>query len=172
MRQSLDESRAPPPFALDCRSQSPRQTPSQWEIVPLVEALNGVAIETFVTDLHPGAQRTGGWQSLDGELDRLRCGRKASIAQPLPRPARLLSHEQLGGYAVVECHALAVGRHVNIPTCSLGWWLRQARLPAFSAGPVCAAREWATNDIGYKSRLRSLSLTTRSCGSSKLLMRY
>src|SRR4029077_35078 len=150
MRQSLDESSAPPPFALDCRSQSPRQTPLQWEIVPLVKALNGVAIETLVTHLHPGAQRTGGWQSLEGELDRLRCGRKASIAQPLPRPARVLSHEQLGGDAVVECHALAGGRHVNFPTCSLGSWLGQARLPAFLAGLLCAAANglqmtWVTN---------------------------
>jgi hypothetical protein len=29
----------------------------QWEIVALVKALNVVAIEASVTDLHPGAQR-------------------------------------------------------------------------------------------------------------------
>jgi len=38
----------------------------QWEIVTLVQALNVVAIEAFVTDLHPGAQRAHGrkaqWQ--------------------------------------------------------------------------------------------------------------
>jgi hypothetical protein len=45
---------------LAARSQSVRQTPLQWEIVALVKALNVVAIETFVTDLHPGAQRAHG----------------------------------------------------------------------------------------------------------------
>jgi hypothetical protein len=84
----------------------------QWEIVALVKALNVVAIETFVTDLHPGTQRTHGRKFLDGEPDRLRCGRKAAITQ---RPALALAHEQLGGYAVVECCSLAVGRHVGVP---------------------------------------------------------
>src|SRR5215471_5534914 len=92
------------------RSQSLRQTPLQWEIVSLVKALNVVAIEAFVTDLHPGAQRAHGRKLLDGKPDRLRCGRKAAIAQRLSTPALALSHEQLSGYAVVECYSLAVGR--------------------------------------------------------------
>jgi len=50
-----------------------------------------------------------GWKFLDGEPDRLRCGRKAAIAQ-LSWPALALAHEQLSGYAVVECHSLAVLR--------------------------------------------------------------
>src|SRR6266567_1954278 len=97
------------PCQLAARSQSVRQTPLQWEIVALVKALN-VAIETFVTDLHPGAQRAHCCKLLDGEPDRLRCGRKAAIAQRLSGSALALAQEQLGGYAVVECHSLAVGR--------------------------------------------------------------
>src|SRR5207248_4203323 len=80
----------------------------EWEIVALVKALNVVAIETFVTDLHPGAQRAHGRKFLDGEPDRLRCGRKAAIAQRLSGSALALSHEQLGGYAVVEWSGLAL----------------------------------------------------------------
>src|SRR5215472_7766928 len=97
-------------------SQSLRQTPLQWEIVALVKALNVVAIEAFVTDLHPGAQRAHGRKLLDGEPDRLRCGRKAAIAQRLSWPALALPHEQLGGCAVVECHTPAVGQHIDILT--------------------------------------------------------
>src|SRR2546422_10305774 len=104
------------PCQLAARSQSLRQTPLQWELVALVKALNVVAIEAFVTDLHPGAQRAHGGKFLDGEPDRLRCGRKAAIAQPLSWPALALCHEQLGGYAIVECHSLAVGRHIDVPT--------------------------------------------------------
>src|SRR5216683_7680539 len=100
------------PCQLAARSQSVRQTPLQWEIVALVKALNVVAIETFVTDLHPGAQRAHGRKFLDGEPDRLRCGRKAAIAQ-LSWPALALAHEQLSGYAVVECHSLAVCVHAE-----------------------------------------------------------
>ena len=77
--------------------QSIRQTPLQWEIVALVKALNVVGIEAFVTDLHPGAQRAHGRKFLDSEPDRLRCGRKATIAQQLSRPTLALAHEQLGG---------------------------------------------------------------------------
>jgi hypothetical protein len=44
-----------------------------------VQALNVVAIEALVTDLHPGAQRAHGRKFLDSEPDRLRCGRKAAI---------------------------------------------------------------------------------------------
>ena len=56
-----------------------RRTPLQWVIVALVQALNVVAIEALVTDLHPGAQRAHARKFLDGEPDRLRCGRKAAI---------------------------------------------------------------------------------------------
>src|SRR5262245_65471150 len=127
-------------------SQSLRQTPLQWEIVALVKALNVVAIEALVTDLHPGSQCAHGRKLLDGEPDRLRRGRKAAIAQRLSRAALALCHEQLGGYVVVECHSLAVGRHIDVPTPderarqrSLGWWRRQARLPDFSNNPCNAA---------------------------------
>src|SRR6516165_2363209 len=92
------------------RSQLIRRTPLQRVIVALVKALDVVAIEALVTDLHPGTQRAHGRKFLDGEPDRLRCGRKAAIAQRLSCPALALAHEQLGGYAVVECHSLAVGR--------------------------------------------------------------
>src|SRR5205807_2224042 len=57
-----------------------------------------------------------GRKFLDGEPDRLCCSRKATIAQRLSRPALALAHEQLGGYAVVECRNLAVGRHIDVPT--------------------------------------------------------
>src|SRR6516162_1450843 len=92
------------------RSKLIRRTPLQWVIVALVKALDVVAIEALVTDLHPGTQRAHGRKLLDSEPDRLRCGRKAAIAQRLSCPALALAHEQLGGYAVVECHSLAVGR--------------------------------------------------------------
>ena len=59
--------------------QSIRPTPLQWVIVAFVKALNVVAIEALVTDLHPGAQRAHARKFLDGEPDRLRCGRKAAI---------------------------------------------------------------------------------------------
>src|SRR5215467_11426164 len=87
-----------------CGSQSLRQTPLQWEIVALVKPSNVVAIEALVTDLHPGSQRAHGRKFLDGEPDRLCCGRKAAIAQLLS-PTLALAHEQFGGYAVVECHS-------------------------------------------------------------------
>src|SRR5262252_273391 len=96
--------------SINTYSQLIRWSPLQWIIVALVKPLNVVAIEALVTDLHPGTQRAHGRKFLDGELDRLRCGRKAAIAQRLSRPALALAHEQLGGYAVVECHSLAVGR--------------------------------------------------------------
>src|SRR5262249_43996836 len=85
-----------------CRSQLLPETPLQWEIVVLVKALNVVAIEALVADLHPGAQRAYGRQLLDGEPNRLRCGRKAAIAQRLSWAALALCHEQLGGNGVVE----------------------------------------------------------------------
>ena len=75
------------------RSQSVRQTPLQWEIVAHVKALNVVAIEAFVTYLHPGTQRAHGCKLLDSEPDRLRCGRKAAIAQRLSCSALALRHE-------------------------------------------------------------------------------
>ena len=74
-------------------SQSLRQTPLQWEIVALIKALNVVAIEAFVTYLHPGTQRAHGCKLLDSEPDRLRCGRKAAIAQRLSCSALALRHE-------------------------------------------------------------------------------
>ena len=73
--------------------QSIRPTPLQWVIVAFVKALNVVAIEALVTDLHPGTQRAHGRKFLDGEPDRLRCGRKAAIAQ-LSWLALALAHEQ------------------------------------------------------------------------------
>src|SRR5262245_33475628 len=76
----------------------------------VIVALNVVAIEALVTDLHPGTQRVHGRKFLDGEPDRLRCGRKTAITKRLSSPALALAHEQFGGYAVVECHSLAVGR--------------------------------------------------------------
>src|SRR5262249_1754879 len=97
-------------------SQSLRQTPLQWEIVALIKALNVVAIEAFVTDLHPGAQCAHGRKLLDGEPDRLRCRRKAAIVQRLSWPALALCHEQLGGNAVVEW--LGLGFYKSSPPCS------------------------------------------------------
>ena len=81
-----------------------RWSPLQWVIVALVKPLNVVAIEALVTDLHPGTQRAHGRKFLDGEPDRLGCGRKAAIAQLLS-PTLALAHEQFGGYAVVERHS-------------------------------------------------------------------
>src|SRR5262249_5699601 len=98
-------------------SQSLRQTCFHGVNCCLVKALNVVAIEALVTDLHPSAQRAHGRKFLDGEPDRLRCGRKAAIVQGLSWPAFALCHEQLGRYAVVECHSLAVGGHIDAPTC-------------------------------------------------------
>src|SRR6516225_3254780 len=106
-----------PPPQSNCPTtcwQSIRQTSLQREIVALVKALNVVAIEAFVTDLHPGAELAHVRKFLDGEPDRLCCGRKAAIAQRLSRPAPALAHEQLRGYAVVECRSLPVGRHIDV----------------------------------------------------------
>jgi hypothetical protein len=83
----------------------------QAERMPVVGFLYGGSPETstHLDDLHPGTQRAHGRKFLDGEPDRLRCGRKAAIAQ-LSWLALALAHEQLSGYAVVECHSLAVLR--------------------------------------------------------------
>jgi len=118
-------------------SQSLRQTPLQWKIIALAKALNVVAIEALITDLHPGAKRAHGWKLLDGKPDRLRCGRKATIAQRLSRPALPLAHEQLGWYAVVECHNLAVCRHIDVPTrlVSVCVSARPKRLSGFASRP-------------------------------------
>src|SRR6266511_2553913 len=129
----------------------------------------------FVTDLHPGAQRAHGRKFLDGKPDRLRCGRKAAIVQRLSWPTLALAHEQLGGYAVVECHSLAVGRHMDVPTRLVS--VRVSARPDDGVGklaylPSRAATSYAQPRRVYKSRLSSLSLTSRSCGSSELLMRY
>src|SRR5262250_4033207 len=98
------------------RSQSLRRTPLQWEIVAVVKALNVVAIEALVADLHPGAQRAYGRQLLDGKPDRLRCGHKAAIAQPLSWATLALCNEQLGGNAVVEW--LGFDLYKSPPACS------------------------------------------------------
>src|SRR5262252_7383133 len=90
--------------SINTYSQLIRWSPLQWIIVALVKPLNVVAIEALVTDLHPGTQRAHGRKFLDGEPDRLGCGRKAAIAQLLS-PTLALAHEQFGGYAVVECHS-------------------------------------------------------------------
>ena len=90
--------------SINTYSQLIRWSPLQWIIVALVKPLNVVAIEALVTDLHPGTQRAHGRKFLDGEPDRLCCGRKAAIAQLLS-PTLALAHEQFGGYAVVECHS-------------------------------------------------------------------
>src|SRR5262245_28749742 len=85
-------------------------------IVALVKALNVVAIEAFITDLHPSAQRAHVRKFLDGELDRLRCRCKAGIAQRLSCPALALWHEQLGGNTVVEW--LGLDLYKSPPPCS------------------------------------------------------
>jgi len=152
-------------------SQSIRQTPLQWEIVALVKALNVVGIEAFVTDLHPGAPRAHGRKFLDGEPNRLRCGRKATIAQRLSRPALALAHEQLGGCAVVECRSLAVGRHIPAYRCSSalahqrspGWGgHKQVWLPAFAGKPCAVAgghelRRDSALSISFSNALMSAS---------------
>src|SRR5262245_62492936 len=45
---------------------------------------------------HPGTQRAHGRKVLDSEPDRLRRGRKTTVAQRLSCPALALAHEQLG----------------------------------------------------------------------------
>src|SRR5215510_1300838 len=139
----------------------------QWVIVALVKALDVVAIEALVTDLHPGTQRAHGRKFLDGEPDRLRCGRKAAIAQRLSCPALALAHEQLGGYAVVECHSLAVGRfcvhvefyHGNRPERIV--WTPSERAP-ISGGRPCRpgprSRHRAERDSARRARSRSQGL--------------
>ena len=82
--------------SINTYSQLIRWSPLQWIIVALVKPLNVVAIEALVTDLHPGTQRAHGRKFLDGEPDRLCCGRKAAIAQLLS-PTLALAHEQFGG---------------------------------------------------------------------------
>jgi hypothetical protein len=70
-----------------------RRQPLQWIIIALVKALNAVAIEAFITDLHPCTLRARGRKFLDGEPDRLCCSRKTAIAQRLSRPVLALGHE-------------------------------------------------------------------------------
>ena len=68
---------------------------------------------------------------------------QTTIAQRLSRPALALSHEQLGGYAVVERHNLAVCRHIDVPmrlvsvrvSARPNDGIRQARLPGFASRP-------------------------------------
>src|SRR5262245_66038257 len=71
----------------------------------------------------------------------LQWDRKAAIAQRLSCPALALAHEQLGGYAVIECHSLAVGRvcvhvefyHGNRPERIV--WTPSERAPISGGGP-------------------------------------
>src|SRR2546421_450429 len=99
-------------------ARSIRRRPLQRVIVAVVEALNVIAIEALVTDLHPGAERAHGRKLLNGKPDRLRRSGKATIAQRLSRPALAPSHEQLGGEAVVEWRSLPLGRHGHSPRCT------------------------------------------------------
>ena len=104
---------------------------------------------------------------LDGEPDRLRCGRKAAIAQRLSCPALALAHEQLSGYAVVECHSLAVGRfcvhvefyHGNRPERIV--WTPSERA-SISRGRPCRpgprSRHRAERDSARRARSRSQGL--------------
>src|SRR5262249_54088046 len=104
--------------------------------------LDVVAIEASVPDLHPGTQRAHGRKFLDSEPDRLRCGRKAAIAQRLSCPALALAHEQLGGDAVNRCPSLPAGRfcvhvefyHGNRPERIV--WTPSERAP-ISGGRPC-----------------------------------
>jgi len=91
---------------LPARSQLIPRTPLQWVIVALVKALNVVAIEALVTDLHPGTQRAHRRKFLDRESDRLRCGRKPAIFPAAAATYPCAWPEQLGGCAVVECRGL------------------------------------------------------------------
>src|SRR5215471_18425554 len=102
--------------SINTYSQLIRWSPLQWIIVALVKPLNVVAIEALVTDLHPGTQRAHGRKFLDGEPDRLCCGRKAAIAQRLSWSVLAPWHEQLGGYVVVEWLGLAL--YESSPPCS------------------------------------------------------
>src|SRR5262245_48728506 len=150
-----------------CRSQLIRRTPLQWVIVALVQALNVVAIEALVTDLHPGTERAHGWKSLDSEPDRLCCGRKTAVAQRLSCPALALGHDQVGRYAVIECHSLAVGwfcvhvecYHGNRPERIV--WTPSERTP-ISGGRPCRpgprSRHRAERDSARRVRSRSQGL--------------
>src|SRR5262249_9361931 len=146
------------------RSQSVRQTPLQWEIVALVKALNVVAIETFVTDLHPGAQRAHGRKFLDGEPDRLRCRRKAAILQRLSGSALALSHEQLGGGAAVGCSGAAL--YTAPPPGSRARFTRSPRTcPSFSYAnrvPVELCRPMHHRPCASRCSIRPDSRSSRS----------
>src|SRR6185436_1119700 len=142
----------------------------QGIIAALVQALNGVPVEPFVADLHPGAQRTHRGKIFDREADGFCRGGKAPIAQRLPRTALALGHEQLGWCAVVECHGPAftsLRRGIELPSHR---FIRENIIPGPAAGRPLEPRSRLAGR--HESRLSWLSLTTRSCGSSELLMRY
>src|SRR4029077_17804549 len=92
-----------------------RRAPPQRIVAAVVKALNLLAVEAIVADLHPGPERAHGGIFLDREADRLGRGGEAAIAERLACAALALGHEQLGRSAVVERHALAFARHLYVP---------------------------------------------------------
>src|SRR4029078_4166516 len=139
----------------------------QGIIAALVQALNGVPVEPFVADLHPGAQRTHRGEIFDREADGFCRGGKAPVAQRLPRTALALGHEQLGWCAVVECHGPAftsLRRGNRAPLTPLHQ-TKYYSWPGPAAGRPLEPRSRLAGR--HESRLSWLSLTTRSCGSSE-----
>src|SRR5262249_31911624 len=94
--------------AFQASSASPISRGTTQRIVAaLVQAMDVVAVETFVPDLHIGAECVDGGELLDREADRFRRRREAPIAGPLLRTALALRHEQFGRHVVVEFHDIA-----------------------------------------------------------------
>src|SRR3974377_724100 len=76
-------------------------------IITLVQAMDFLAAETLVSDLHPCLERTDCREIFHGETDGLRCCGEATITEPLPQTTPTLGGEQFGRQGVVKHHDLA-----------------------------------------------------------------
>jgi hypothetical protein len=76
-------------------AETPRSA-SQRIIIALVQAMDFIAVEALVSDLHPRAERTDCRKIFHRETDGLRCCGKATIAELLPWTALTLGDEQFG----------------------------------------------------------------------------
>ena len=87
---ALSISASVPGFHKICLGENPilvrllARSSSQRIIVILVQAMDFLAVETRVSDLHPRAERTDCRKILDREADRRRGRGKATVAEPLP----------------------------------------------------------------------------------------
>ena len=71
-------------------------------VAALVQAMNFIAVEAFITNLHPRAERTHSGKLLDHKTNSLGRRGKSAIAEWSVGATFAFWHEQLGWRAVLE----------------------------------------------------------------------